>query len=62
MHEDVRLAANDPYLVSDDFRREIAGVRYEHAATAVLKLELRSIGRPSADRASELALQLGLAF
>ena len=62
MHEDVRMADGDPYFAGDRFRRESVGVRYEHAASAVLKLELRSLDRRSADRATELAIQLGLAF
>jgi hypothetical protein len=62
VHEDVRLAETDPYFTTDRFRREIAGVRYEQAAGAVLKLELRSIDRRSAPRAAELGVQLALAF
>lgn len=62
MHEDVRLADDDPYFASDRFRRELVGLRYEHAASAVLKVELRSLDRRSADRATELGIQLGLAF
>jgi hypothetical protein len=62
MHEDVRIADGDPYFVGDRFRRELVGIRYEHAASAVLKMELRSRDRRSADRATELGVQLGLAF
>jgi len=62
MHEDVRLADDDPYFASDRFRRETVGIRYEYAASAVLKTELRSIDRRAADRATELGIQLGLAF
>jgi hypothetical protein len=62
MHEDVRMADADPYFASDRFRRETLGIRYEHAASAVLKMELRSLDRRSADRATELGIQLGLAF
>ena len=62
MHEDVRMSDTDPYFVSDRFRREIAGLRYEQAAGAVLKLELRSLDRRGAERASELGLQLAVAF
>ena len=62
MHEDVRMADADPYFASDRFRRETLGIRYEYAASAVLKTELRSLDRRSADRATELGIQLGLAF
>lgn len=61
-HEDVRLAENDPYFTTDRFRRETLGVRYEQSASAVLKLELRSLDRRGTDRATEAALQLALAF
>ena len=62
MHEDVRMADGDPYFAGDRFRRETLGIRYEYAASAVLKTELRSLDRRSADRATELGIQLGLAF
>jgi hypothetical protein len=61
-HEDVRLAEGDPYFTSDRFRREIAGIRYEQTASAVFKLELRSLDRRGSDRATELGLQLAVAF
>jgi hypothetical protein len=62
VHEDVRLAESDPYFTSDRFRREIAGIRFEQTAGAVLKLEARSLDRRGFDRATELGLQLALAF
>jgi hypothetical protein len=62
MHEDVRLADNDPYFEGDRFHREILGVRFEHTARSVLKAEVRSIDRRSFDRATELGLQVALAF
>jgi hypothetical protein len=62
MHEDVRLADDDPYFTSDRFRRETLGVRYEQSAAAVLKLELHSLDRRGTDRATDAALQLALAF
>lgn len=62
MHEDVRLADNDPYFEGDRFRREIVGVRFEHTARSVLKAEVRSKDRRSYDRATELGVQLAVAF
>ena len=62
LHEDNRLAEGDPYFTSDRFRREILGVRFEQSASAALKLEGRTLDRPAAKRAYELALQLALAF
>jgi len=49
-------------FAGDRFRRETLGIRYEYAASAVLKTELRGLDRRSADRATELGIQLGLAF
>ena len=62
MHEDVRLADNDPYFASDRFTRETLGVRFEHTARSVLKAEVRSLDRRTFDRATELGLQIALAF
>jgi len=62
MHEDVRLSDNDPYFEADRFTRETLGIRFEHTPRSVLKAELRSKDRRSFDRATELALQLALAF
>lgn len=62
MHEDVRLADNDPYFEGDRFRREILGIRFEHTARSVFKAEVRSKDRRSFDRATELGLQLAVAF
>jgi hypothetical protein len=62
MHEDVKLAENDPYFLDDRFRREIVGIRYEQAASLVYKLELRSLDRRSFARATELGVQLAVAF
>jgi hypothetical protein len=61
-HEDVRLAEGDPYFNADRFRRETVGIRYEQTASAVLKAELRSLDRRGVARATELAVQLALAF
>jgi hypothetical protein len=62
MHDDLRLADNDPYYVGGHTRREILGARYEQVSTAVYKLELRSINRGTLPRATELAAQLAVAF
>ena len=56
------MADGDPYFADDRFRRETLGIRYEYAASAVLKTELRSPDRRPADRATELGIQPGLAF
>jgi hypothetical protein len=60
--DNLRRLFSDPYFTTNRFRREIAGIRYEQTAGAVFKLELRSLDRRGADRASELGLQLALAF
>ena len=62
MHEDLDLKAGDPYFAPDNMRRETLGVRYEQAASAVYKMEVRSTDRRSFKRATELALQLAIAF
>lgn len=62
LHDDLRLADNDPYYFSEHTRREILGLRYEQASTAVYKLEVRSIDRVIAARATELAAQVAVAF
>ena len=62
MHEEVKLADNDPYFLGDRFRRETVGARYEQAAGLVYKLELRSLDRHLFPRATELGVQLALAF
>ena len=62
LHDDLRLADNDPYYLGGHTRREIVGVRYEQLSTAVYKLELRSIDRTLLPRATELAAQLAVAF
>jgi hypothetical protein len=62
MHEDVRLADNDPYFAVDRFTRETLGLRFEHTARSVLKAEVRSLDRRANDRATELALQLAIGF
>jgi hypothetical protein len=62
LHDDLRLAANDPYYPGGHTRREVLGVRYEQLSTAVYKLELRSVDREILPRATELAAQLAVAF
>jgi hypothetical protein len=62
VHDDLRLAENDPYYPSGHTRREILGLRYEQLSTAVYKLEVRSIERFVLPRATELAAQLAVAF
>jgi hypothetical protein len=62
MHEDVRLSDDDPYFDADRFQRETLGIRFEHTARSVLKAELRSRDRRGFDRATELGLQLAVAF
>jgi hypothetical protein len=62
MHEDLRLADSDPYFEGDRFQRETLGIRFEHTARSVLKAEVRSKDRRSFDRATELGLQLAVAF
>lgn len=62
MHDELQLADNDPYFLAGHTRREIAGLRYEYASTAVYKLEVRSIDRTSLPRATELAAQVAVAF
>jgi hypothetical protein len=62
LHEDLKLADNDPYFLDDRFHRETAGIRYEQAASLVYKLELRSLDRRSFARATELGVQLAVAF
>ncbi len=62
LHESTRIGENDPYFPGEQTRRAALGLRWEEAATAVYKLELRDIERRDRPRASELALQLALAF
>ncbi|MDB4884418.1 MAG: hypothetical protein JWL95_3184 [Gemmatimonadetes bacterium] len=62
VHEEVRLSEGDPYFASDRFRRETGGIRFEQSAGAVVKLEIRSIDRRTFQRATELALQVALAY
>jgi hypothetical protein len=61
-HEDLKLSDNDPYFIAQHTRREIIGIRYEQAATAVYKLEFRNAARVGVPRATELAAQLAVAF
>jgi len=62
MHDQVRLAANDPYFAPVHTRRETLGVRFEQSAAVVLKLEGRSIEDSARARAKDVALQLAVAF
>lgn len=45
VHDELRLANNDPYFAAAQVRREIVGLRFEQTAAAVLKAELRSTDR-----------------
>jgi hypothetical protein len=62
VHDQLRLAEGDPYFVADDTRRETLGLRWEEAASVVLKLELRSIDARGFARATDLGAQLAVAF
>jgi hypothetical protein len=62
MHDQLRLAANDPYFLANDTRRETLGARWEQSAAVVFKLELRSIDTRGQPRASDLGAQLAVAF
>jgi hypothetical protein len=62
IHDQLRLAENDPYFVANDTRRETLGARWEQAASVVFKLELRSIDTRGLPRATDLGAQLAVAF
>jgi hypothetical protein len=62
VHDQLKLASNDPYFLADDTRRETLGLRWEQSAAAVFKLEGRSIDRRGYERATDLAAQLAIAF
>lgn len=62
VHDQLELAANDPYFAPADVKREILGLRFEQSAAVVLKLELRSIDRQSLPRATDAGIQLAVAF
>jgi hypothetical protein len=62
VHDQLRLAANDPYFAPNDVKRETLGLRFEQSAAVVLKLELRSTDRPGLARATDGGIQLAVAF
>jgi hypothetical protein len=62
VHDQLKLAANDPYFAPNDVKRETLGLRFEAAATVVLKFELRSTDRAGFARASDAGMQLAVAF
>jgi hypothetical protein len=62
VHDQLRLATNDPYFAPNDVKRETLGVRFEQSAAVVLKLELRSTDRPGLARATDGGIQLAVAF
>ena len=45
VHDQLKLASNDPYFLADDTKRETLGIRWEQSANAVFKFEVRSIDR-----------------
>ena len=62
VHDELRLANDEPYVAAAQVRREIAGLRFEQTAAVVLKAELRSTDRPGLPRATVAGLQLAVAF
>ena len=62
MHDQLKLAANDPYFAMSDNKREILGLRWEQSAALVMKAELRSIDNKVRGRATDAALQVAVAF
>jgi hypothetical protein len=62
IHDQLRLAENDPYFLANDTRRETLGLRWEQAAAVVFKLELRSNDTRGLPRATDLGAQLAIAF
>jgi hypothetical protein len=62
VHDQLVLAANDPYFLPDDTKRETVGLRWEQTAAAVFKLEARSIDRRGFRRATDFGAQLAIAF
>lgn len=62
VHDDLRLADNDPYFTAAQVRREVIGLRFEQTAAVVLKAELRSTDRRGSARATDAGLQLAVAF
>lgn len=62
VHDELRLANNDPYFAAAQVRRETIGLRFEQTAAVVLKAELRSTDRRGLPRATDAGLQLAVAF
>lgn len=62
MHDQLELADNDLYFVANDTRRETFGLRWEQAASVVLKLELHSTDTRGLARATDVGAQVAVAF
>ena len=62
VHDVLHLADGDPYFGAQRTRRETVGVRLEHTAAVVLKLEIHSTDRRGAPRASDAGVQVAVAF
>jgi hypothetical protein len=62
VHDELRLADGDPYFAAGSSRQDAFGLRYEWAATAASKLELRSVRREDGVRRGEVAAQMAVAF
>ena len=62
VHDELRLSPADPYFAASKSRQDALGLRYEWAATAVSKLELRNVRRTDGTHAGEVAAQVAVAF
>lgn len=63
LHDQLQLSATDPYFgASSKAREDALGLRWEWAANAVTKLEMRSVLRTDGTRAGEVAAQMAVGF